>query len=220
MNKAFSDEKSSPISINLSKKEKARSKNTHERRSEKISGTEAPLKKRKKITASYLENSGAYYLQRFSSSVARFRQVMTRKIDLSCRDHPEQDKEQCLEMLNQLISKFIEMGYLNDESFSKGLYYSLSQRGYSRQKILFQMKSKGLSDDHIMAAIGDNDEEQELIQAVRYTKRKKIGAFAIREQDFQKSLASLARNGFGYDIATRALQMDEEDALDILHKLS
>ena len=42
-------------------------------------------KKRKKITLSYLENAGAYYLERFSASEAQFRKVMGQKIYKSCQ---------------------------------------------------------------------------------------------------------------------------------------
>lgn len=202
MNKAFSQEKSSP-----SKAEK----------SEKVNSV---VKKRKKITQSYLENSAAYYLQRFAASTSRFRLVMKRKIDLSCRDHPEQNKEQCYALLDQLVIKFQELGYLNDSSYSKGLYYSLSQRGYSRQKIQFHMMSKGLAEDMITEVMGETDQKFEVTQALRYAKRKKIGPFAIREQDTQKSLASLARSGFGYDVSTKILGMDHEEALGLLDEAS
>ncbi|MDY0030114.1 MAG: regulatory protein RecX [Pseudobdellovibrionaceae bacterium] len=202
MNKAFSQEKSSPQAT------------------EKPEKADSPLKKRKKISQSYLENSAAYYLQRFTASTSRFRLVMKRKIDLSCRDHPEQNKEQCYDMLDQLVSKFQELGYLNDSSYSKGLHYSLSQRGYSRQKIRFHMMSKGLSEDMITEAMGDTDQASEIIQGLRYAKRKKIGPFAIQEQDLQKSLASLARNGFRYDISTKILEMNQEEALSLLDEAS
>ncbi len=180
-----------------------------------------PIKLRKKITASYLENSGAYYLQRFAASSMRFRQVMTRKIDLSCRDHPEQNREDCLALLDTLITKFIDLGYLNDQSFAKGLFYSLSLRGYSRQKILVHMKMKGVPEHEISECLGAEDSEHELAMAIRYIKRKKLGAFSMRdvENGHQKALASLARNGFGYDIASKALELSADDALSILDKI-
>lgn len=181
----------------------------------------APIKLRKKITARYLENSGAHYLQRFAASSARFKQVMTRKIDLSCRDHPEQNREDCLALLDQIVIKFIDLGYLNDPSFAKGLFYSLSLRGYSRQKILAHMKMKGVPEQDIRECLGAENHEHELAMAVRYIKRKKLGSFSLRdiENGNQKALASLARNGFGYDVASKALNLSKDEAMSILDKM-
>lgn len=183
---------------------------------------EKPVKLRKKISASYLENAGAFYLQRFAASTGRFRQVMVRKIDLSCRDHPEQDRDVCLSLLDELIVKFSALGYLNDLSYARGLYYSLSQRGWSRQKIMASMRTKGVAADHIQDCFGNDRQEDELVLALRYVRRRKFGSFALYPEDGknrQRALASLARNGFSYDTASRALSMDREEALTFLENL-
>ncbi|HPQ50107.1 MAG: RecX family transcriptional regulator [Alphaproteobacteria bacterium] len=180
---------------------------------------ENTVKRRKKITSSYLENSGAYYLQRFMASSAQFKRVMTRKIDLSCRDHPDQIREDCLSLLDQVVIKFLDLGYLNDATYAQGLYHSLSQRGFSRQKIQAQMKNKGVPSELIAACQGDENSEHELAMAVRFIRRKKLGAFAIRESSQQKSLASLARNGFGYETAAKALALSRDDAEAMFYNL-
>lgn len=177
------------------------------------------MKLRKKITTHYLENSGAYYLQRFAASTAQFRKVMRRKIDLSCRDHPEQNKEECYTILDELVLKFSGLGYLNDNAYAGGLVYSLTQRGFSRQRILYTLKLKGLPDECIEEVMPDADPEREFMMAVRFCKKKKIGPFSTREDDESRSLSALARGGFSYDLARRAVDLDKKEAEELLEKL-
>ena len=65
---------------------------------------------------------------------------------------------------------------------------------------------------------GDENSEHELAMAVRFIRRKKLGAFAIRESS-QQNLASLARNGFGYETAAKALALSRDDAEAMFYNL-
>lgn len=169
-------------------------------------------KKRKKISLSYLENAGAYYLQRFSASTAQFRRVLSRKISLSCRDHPEQNRAECLALLDQVVVKFENLGYLNDESYAKNLLYSLEQKNFAHSRILSTLKMKGVPEDILGNIFPPFNETTDLAAARHWLRKKKIGPYAIRirENEYQKSIAALARAGFSYDTARRALEEIEE----------
>lgn len=198
MKKAFADEKSSPESKKSPK-----------------SGSPT-VKLRKKISTSYLENAGAYYLQRFAASESQFRRVMERKIQLSCRDHPDQNSESCLTLLDQVVQKFVGLGYLNDHAYAQGLIYSLTQRGFSRKRIELELGKKGISRDLASSCLPDSNPEHERYKAVLYAKRKKIGPFSLRENDQQRSLSSLARGGFNYDLCCDVIAMPREQAEEVL----
>lgn len=103
----------------------------------------------KKITLRYLENAGAYYLGRFSSSRENFRTVMQRKIEKSCKDHPEQDKQQCERILNSVIEKFERLGYINDAAYADSLYKSMRRQGKSLRVIRSRMLAKGINKEQI-----------------------------------------------------------------------
>lgn len=170
-------------------------------------------KKRKKITLSYLENAGAYYLERFSASITSFRRVMERKIARSCHDHPEQDKDACLTMLDEITAKFVRLGYLNDEIYAKQLAGSLQTKGQSHRRIKQNMALKGLSEDLIGQSLPDMDEENEKAAALRLAKKRRLGCFATRpkENDLQKGLASLMRAGFDFSTAQWVMGLTIED---------
>ncbi|HNS45315.1 MAG TPA: regulatory protein RecX, partial [Alphaproteobacteria bacterium] len=122
----------------------------------------------------------------------------------------------CYRMLDDLVSKFTSLGYLNDAAYASGLIYSLTQRGLSRQRILYSLKLKGLSDECIEAAMPDADAGHEFLMAVRFCKKKKIGPYSLRADDEARSLSSLARGGFSYDLARRAILLDKDEAEELL----
>ena len=172
------------------------------------------VKKPRKITPDYLHNAGLYYLERFSSSVANFKRVMKRKIDRSCQFH-ETETGPAYEMLDAVTEKFVTLGLLNDEIYSRSKTTSLRRKGGSRRKIQLKLREKGLDGDTIDQSLAQvdaealsNGEDPELNAAMAYIKRRRIGPFR-RKQDEKaadKDLASLARAGYSYDIAKKALE--------------
>lgn len=176
----------------------------------------------KRITETYLHNSGLYYLQRFSASTAHFKSVMMRKVKKSCMAHPDQDFEACRAMVEALAARFEGSGLLNDTVYARGVADSLRRRGRSRKAIAAKMTERGLRKDQIEAALeslrdesGVSDSEAELAAALKFARRKRIGPFRAGENDpalLRKDLAALARAGFSYDTARKALDFDGEEA--------
>ena len=173
----------------------------------------------KKITESYLHNSGLAYLQRFPASTAHFRTVMKRKIDRSCRHHTEQSREDSTQMLESVIGKFQTLGLLNDEGYLRGMVTSLRRRGLSAAAILSKLSAKGLPANDIRAALGTFDSESideqtgDIAAALRMARRKRLGSFRTpgKPATPEKDLATLARAGFSYDTAKKALSFSAED---------
>ena len=179
----------------------------------------------KKITEKYLYNSGLAYLQRFPSSTPNFRRVMGRKIDRSCNYHKEQNREDCQKILDTTVETFVRQGLLNDEAYLQGMVTSLRRRGLSTQAILSKLVMKGMTQETILATLRAYDEDRgavnpDLAAAVMLMRRKRIGAFRkTSETDRTKELAALARGGFGFDIAQKALSLGQDEAEDILSEM-
>lgn len=174
----------------------------------------------KKITASYLHNAGLAYLQRFPSSTGNFRAVLMRKVDKSCRHHTEQDRDACAALVEDTLTKFQDMGLLNDEAYLRGMVTSYRRRGLSATAIKAKLAAKRLPADAVTEAIArhrDDGGPDDLAAAVLHARKKKIGPFqpATREENRDKAMAAMARAGFSYDIAGKVLSMeaDEADAL-------
>lgn len=144
---------------------------------------------------------------------------MTRKIDKSCKHHTDQDRETCIALLDKTVETFLRQGLLNDDLYLQGMVTSLRRRGLSTRAIQAKLQQKGLDSDKIAEAVraidGDvHTAEAELSAAVQYMRRKRLGCFAA--EPLEKHLASLARGGFSFDIANKALKLTEDEALEIL----
>jgi len=179
----------------------------------------------KKITEKYLYNAGLAYLQRFPASVPHFRRVIGRKIDRSCTYHKDQDREACAQMLDTTIETFVRQGLLNDDAYLQGMVNSLRRRGLSTQAILSKLQQKGLTQESILTTLRAYDKERgagnpDLAAAILLMRRKRLGPFRkTQDADRNKELASLARAGFGFDIAQKALSMNMDETEEILEAI-
>ncbi len=158
----------------------------------------------KKLSERYLRNAGEYYLKRFPASSKHFEIVMTRKIDRSIRDHPDQDKQEWVSHVREtLVPYFEKLGFLNDALLAKGLFNSFQNKGFSKAKIKSRMIQKSipphLVDDLFKDGFSDKD------AVIQFAQKKKIGRYNIHGyadyQAQQKDLGKLARAGFSYDVA-------------------
>lgn len=170
----------------------------------------------KRISQTYLHNSGLYYLQRYSSSVENFRRVFKRKIIKSCSFHTDQNPEECLELLEGIIENFVRSNLLNDETYAYGKISSLRRIGQSKQSVVQKMQMKGINSeliDQTLQKIDGQNENSEFDAALIFAKRKKIGPFASanKEVHHTKQLAMMARAGFSYDISTKILKLNPDE---------
>lgn len=184
----------------------------------------------KKISERYLYNSGTYYLQRFTASSAHFRKVMIQKIDKSCYYHKEQDREDCIEILDKIIGEFLSLGFLNDEAYARGSVTSLRRRGLSEKVIMMRLQQKGIPAPLIKKYLDQVDEEygpdSEFQAALRLAQKKRIGPFSPQdtgtiereyiEKRRNKAIGAMARAGFSYDIVSKVMELSHGDAIDII----
>lgn len=199
----------------INKAEKTNSKAPNKNKGQK------PRKTPKKITESYLHNSGLYYLERYSTSTENFRRVMMRKVQKSCRAHPEQEFSKCEQMVGDLITKFIRVGLLDDNVYARSIVNSQRRNGKSLRYIQTYLRSKGLDTEVIEKSLDQFNEENdknaaeiEFESAMVYARKKRLGPFRTREEfDIQKEMGRLARAGYSYDTARRVLDknLDDED---------
>lgn len=151
---------------------------------------------------------------------------MIRKIEASCRIHPEQDKSSCLQMLEDMIEKFQRSGLLNDDLYALGAIRSLRLRGLSAQAISARMAAKGISGAITKNILDEVDSQTagnaDIIAAIRHACRRRIGPFsaypltAETGRPPQKALANMARAGFDYETAKQVLEMDRSEAMALI----
>lgn len=105
--------------------------------------------------------------------------------------------------IKAILDSCEERGYLSDLRHAADQFAALRRRGSSRRKIEATLQKKGISGESITALVEEEAMGAEALAASRTVARRRLG---LDPDKFQKELASLARAGFGYDDARRALE--------------
>ena len=119
--------------------------------------------------------------------------------------------EQAAAWIAQIIERYELSGMLNDARFAKNLASQLSTRGKSARAISQKLAQRGVSSEvagELMAARKQDEPGAELEAAQAYVRKRRLGPYrsAEKRDEFRhKDLASLARQGFSFDIAKKAL---------------
>lgn len=164
------------------------------------------------VTASYLENAALYYLERFSASSERLRQVLRRKVMKRCRLRGEEDAAQYDALIDALITRYTEAGLLNDARYAEAQAASLRRRGASARGVAAKLMSKGIGKALISATLAA-DETEEIDAARTFARRKKLGPWRKEKQEEmrERDMAALARAGFSYDVVRAVMESECEE---------
>ena len=191
------------------------------------SGTK-PLEKRKektrrarKITAEYLRKAALFYLDRYNGTRASVQALLWRRIDSAKRAGGEiADKAQLEAWIVALLDRLEELELLDDRRFAVNRAKSLLESGHSLAMVRMKLQQKGVRANDIDYAIDqlldeESPEELALRAAVAYVRKRRLGCWraslALQEQNHDRDLAALARRGFSYQIAIKALDLCDKE---------
>lgn len=173
------------------------------------------------------------YLTHRPASVAQLKKVLERRITtwakrIAKAEAPElgelneavtQAKESAASVLERLKSS----GLLNDDAFAKNRAERLTRAGKSRRAVAFDLKQKGISETIAKEAV-PTDGETELAAAVSLLRKKRFGPFSrndeVDDKERNRWLGALARAGFSFSTANRALKMDRDAAEELIRNLA
>ncbi|MEQ9347086.1 MAG: RecX family transcriptional regulator [Thalassospira sp.] len=193
--------------------------------------TQRDPKRPRKVTRDYLMNYATWYLERFTASRARLEKLMRGKIRISAAEYGT-DPEEAVQWMNSVLSACEKAGFINDDAYAKGRARSLLRKGKAIRVIAADLSARGIAAHQIDQAITDLKAEAEqaayeevrgtdpnIAAAAAYARRRRLGPWRrpdIREEKRDKDMAALARQGFGYDTATRIINSDLEELSDLL----
>ena len=188
-----------------------------------MSDEQAPRGRRRArvLTRTRVEEAALRYLGQRDASRAQLRASMVRRVERSLAAHPEQDREELIGWVDEVIAKCERLGYVDDERFAKLKTRALHQRGASSRKIRADLRQKWV-DVEIVEREGQRAAGHELSAALRLLRRKRRGPWAREDVGAlsrdearrvqQRTLGTLARAGFGYELSRRAMEMPYEEA--------
>jgi regulatory protein len=168
----------------------------------------APLTKLK------VEQMALAYVNRFDCTASKLKQHLATRVRKLGGD------EHAAAWIAELVERYSGSGVLDDARFAKNLASQLTRRGKSTRAISQKLALRGVPSDvasQLMTARQHDEPGAELEAAQAYVRKRRLGPFRPAEKRAEyrhKDLASLARQGFSFDIAQRALgsssRSDEE----------
>jgi len=165
---------------------------------------ERSRKPRPPLDAEGLERLALFYAGRYATTRAKLGAYLQRKIrerGWACSKQPE---------VEQLVERFVELGYIDDRAFASARAASLQRRGYGERRLDQALYAAGIepadaADAKAQAQRGAWE------SAVRFAERKRIGPFreAKTEPDraaLQKALAAMLRAGHPMEMALKLVR--------------
>lgn len=175
--------------------------------------------------AAWLERIAVRHLQRFPCSEKRLCFVLNRRIRRLELDRGEIDAAQAQVLrasFEAVVLKMRRFGLVDDVAYARSLVESLHRRGKGRRAISAKLRERMVPSEVGEIAIETLYEqltEPELLAAIRYARRRRLGPWARTPPDQdgrRRALASLGRQGFGYGVAARVIDAPDSDTLEAL----
>ena len=143
------------------------------------------------------------YLSKYDSSKKNLVSVLKRKIfRLKITNF---EKRKLIDIIEGIIIKLEKNKFIDDDRYSSTKILSLSNSGRSKNFIFNYLIKKGVSKSQIQTNLNlmkKDNENWELESAKIFAKKKKL---LEKNQNYEKSLAKMARAGFSYDICKKIL---------------
>ena len=120
-------------------------------------------------------------------------------------------------LIDEVIATLVDQKLLSDEYYSEIKSKAFFRRGYSLNKIRYNLIKKGIDEKYIKSSISKikaNESDPDFFSAIRICKKRRIGP--CREESnrplfYKKDISILARSGFSYDISKQVLDMPKEE---------
>jgi len=165
-----------------------------------------------------LRNSAMSYLARYEVSEFQFKNTMKRKLSYFENNLNELEKDK---LINQIKSEMVLSRFIDDNRYAETKVRTIRRQGGSQRLIFAKLNEKGISKEIIQSALNivdGNDENPEIIAAVNFIKKKKIGVF-YKNQKINDEIdtytlkdkwyGSLARRGFSLEIVKKVLDIED-----------
>jgi len=172
-------------------------------------------KKDLETTIDDIRNYAYAYLEKYSPSKQQLRTYLFKK--LVRKNQKTSSKKEIFNLIDTVIFTLIDQKLLSDKYYSDAKSKAFFKRGYSLNKIRYNLIKKGIDEKYIKASISkikENETDPDFFSAIKLCKRRRIGP--NREENnrtlfYKKDISILARSGFSYEISKRVLEIPKEE---------
>ena len=176
-----------------------------------------PIKNKKDLEATIdeIRNFAYSYLEKYSPSKQQLKTYLFKK--LIKKKYRISNKKEIFNLIDSVIVTLVNQKLLSDRYYSDAKSKAFLRKGYSLNKIRYNLIKKGIDQKYIKASISkikENESDPDFFSAIKVCKRRIIGP--IREESnrplfYKKDISILARSGFSYEISKKILDMPKEE---------
>ena len=176
-----------------------------------------PIKNKKnlEVTIDEIRNFAYSYLEKYSPSKQQLRTYLYKK--LIKINQKISSKKEIFNLIDTVLSSLIDQNLLNDKYYSDAKSKAFLRRGYSLNKIRYNLIKKGIDEKYIKASISkikENESDPDFFSAIKICKKRRIGP--CREENnrplfYKKDISILARSGFSYEISKKVLDIPKKE---------
>tara|TARA_B100002003_G_C14035715_1_gene499083 strand:- start:35 stop:595 length:561 start_codon:yes stop_codon:yes gene_type:complete len=176
-----------------------------------------PIKNKKDLetTIDEIRNFSYSYIEKYSPSKQQLRTYLFKK--LIKKNQKKHNKREILNLIDTVIFSLVDQKLLSDKYYSDAKSIAFLKRGYSLNKIRYNLIKKGIDEKYIKASISkikENESEPDFFSAIKICKKRRIGPNreeSNRSLFYKKDISILARSGFSYEISKRVLEIPREE---------
>ena len=176
-----------------------------------------PIKNKRDLetTIDEIRNFSYSYLEKYSPSKQQLRTYLFKK--LIKKNQKISSKREIFNLIDTVISSLVDQKLLSDKYYSDTKSKAFLRRGYSLNKIRYNLIKKGIDEKYIKASISkikENESDPDFFSAIKICKKRRIGP--NREESnrplfYKKDISILARSGFTYEISKKVLAIPKEE---------
>ena len=153
-----------------------------------------PIKNKKDLeeTIDEIRKYAYSYLEKYSSSKQQLRTYLFKKFIKKKQNITS--KKEVFNLIDSVIISLTEQNLLSDKYYSDAKSKAFLRRGYSLNKIRYNLIKKGIDEKYIKASISkikENESDPDFFSAIKLCKRRKIGFKRMLHKVFNQNFRQL-----------------------------
>mgnify|MGYP001793604516 CR=1 FL=1 len=172
-------------------------------------------------TPKWLRDQALRYLNRFPATSHKMARHLREKATPQL-EHFDLSEEKLMEDVGKVVADMIKAGFINDSEFAASKARIMARQGRSVAQIGLKLQEMEFSEADQAQALDKLGEDKNALDrraAARFVKRRRFGPYKPEEtrgERRNKELASLARQGFSFDVATRVIDAENVEIIEAI----
>lgn len=166
-----------------------------------------PRRPRTPLDPATIRALALHYVGRYATTQARLKQYLDRKL----RERGWAESAPLPE-LEQLVSEFARLGYVDDDAFAAARVTSLLRRGYGANRLNAALRHAGIPAEKAETA-SRVDHESARNSAMAFARRKRLGPFGPPPSDAKaraRAMAAFLRAGHSFELVRDILALGQD----------